>query len=106
MWPLLITRKISYLGQVVSHFKRKIQNLSMHKRNSNAIVKGKLLFNEIQEVISTTNKESPLQEFKCPYCPFTAQFNSLLKRHILIHTGEKPFSCSMLIEWSTLRFKR
>ncbi|CAL1296172.1 unnamed protein product [Larinioides sclopetarius] len=40
-------------------------------------------------------QESVHQELKCPYCSYSAAFNSLLKRHVLTHTGEKPFSCSV-----------
>ncbi|GFU83062.1 transposable element Tcb1 transposase [Trichonephila clavipes] len=32
---------------------------------------------------------------KCPYCPYSAAFNSILKRHILTHTGERPFTCTV-----------
>merc|ERR1712226_93270 len=31
--------------------------------------------------------------FGCPFCPKTMKGRSDVKRHILIHTGEKPFSC-------------
>ena len=33
------------------------------------------------------------RQFGCPYCALVMRASRDLKRHILIHTGEKPFSC-------------
>ena len=33
------------------------------------------------------------QKYGCPFCSKIMQQPSWLKRHILIHTGEKPFQC-------------
>ena len=33
------------------------------------------------------------QQFGCPFCQKIMKSSSDMKRHIMIHTGEKPFSC-------------
>lgn len=30
---------------------------------------------------------------RCPFCPYTTNVSSVMKTHIRIHTGEKPFEC-------------
>ena len=32
-------------------------------------------------------------QFGCPFCPKIMKFSGDMKRHLLIHTGEQPFSC-------------
>ena len=33
-------------------------------------------------------------EFLCPYCSKIMKTRKEMARHIMIHTGEKPFSCT------------
>lgn len=32
---------------------------------------------------------------KCHFCQYTTRYSTHLKRHILIHTGERPFACEL-----------
>ena len=34
-------------------------------------------------------------QYGCPYCTKVMKQSSDIRRHILIHTGEKPFRCSI-----------
>ncbi|XP_035226199.1 transcriptional repressor CTCF-like isoform X2 [Stegodyphus dumicola] len=43
----------------------------------------------------TQDKKSGSFFYKCPMCSYTAAFYSILKRHIVTHTGEHPHKCSI-----------
>ena len=47
-----------------------------------------------QENLGNEPMKLGYQKYGCPFCPKILPFPSKMKRHILIHTGEKPFSCS------------
>ena len=34
-------------------------------------------------------------KYACPYCSVVMKAPSNIQRHILIHTGEKPYSCNI-----------
>ena len=39
------------------------------------------------------NVEEHDERFRCQFCPMTFSRNSSVKRHMVVHTGEKPFGC-------------
>ncbi|KFM58731.1 Chorion transcription factor Cf2, partial [Stegodyphus mimosarum] len=48
-----------------------------------------------------TDSLKPFEHFKsgvvhrCSYCSYTSPLKANVKRHLLVHTGEKPFSCNI-----------
>ncbi|GFY41391.1 hypothetical protein TNIN_486811 [Trichonephila inaurata madagascariensis] len=61
----------------------------------------------ILRVVSSSFSNAVKEDvLKCPYCPYSAAFNSILKRHILTHTGERPFTCTVCHKGSTSIYTR
>ncbi|XP_055306219.1 zinc finger protein 583-like [Sitodiplosis mosellana] len=50
-------------------------------------------------IIASHKKRSAVKrikkQHKCPSCDFVTPWSTVLKRHILTHTGEKPFPCNI-----------
>lgn len=42
---------------------------------------------------SQSPTQLPSNGHKCPVCPKTFAYQSLLRRHLTSHTGERPFPC-------------
>ncbi|NWI06633.1 ZBT10 protein, partial [Tichodroma muraria] len=36
-----------------------------------------------------------MNKLKCPHCNYVAKYRRTLKRHLLIHTGVRSFSCDI-----------
>lgn len=36
-----------------------------------------------------------MNKLKCPHCSYVAKYRRTLKRHLLIHTGVRSFSCDI-----------
>lgn len=36
-----------------------------------------------------------MNKLKCPHCTYVAKYRRTLKRHLLIHTGVRSFSCDI-----------
>lgn len=44
---------------------------------------------------ATGIKDVGLKRHFCSYCPYSTFVSAHLKRHILTHTGERPFACTV-----------
>lgn len=42
---------------------------------------------------TNSNLGSAVPEFQCSWCFYSTPFKADLKKHILTHTGERPYSC-------------
>ncbi len=58
------------------------------------------VFLKLSDLRSHENSEkvTPSTEFCCSACYYKSKNSSLLKRHFLIHTGERPFKCDVCPE--------
>ena len=49
--------------------------------------------------LSTSLQNDPIKlgagQYQCPFCPMIMTQKATMKRHIMTHTGEKPFKCRL-----------
>uniref|UniRef100_G1Q447 Zinc finger and BTB domain containing 10 n=1 Tax=Myotis lucifugus TaxID=59463 RepID=G1Q447_MYOLU len=48
-----------------------------------------------QETLENGESSLNMNRLKCPHCTYVAKCRRKLKRHLLIHTGVRPFSCEI-----------
>uniref|UniRef100_W5L7F6 Ras-responsive element-binding protein 1 n=1 Tax=Astyanax mexicanus TaxID=7994 RepID=W5L7F6_ASTMX len=49
---------------------------------------------QLQSKVKKNAYSNSVQKMKCPYCPREFPWTSSLQRHMLTHTGQKPFPCA------------
>ncbi|KAL3266203.1 hypothetical protein HHI36_010386 [Cryptolaemus montrouzieri] len=54
---------------------------------------------------SNINDNDKIRKYQCKYCKKRFGWSTDLKRHILIHTGERPFSCNICMSTFTRNFQ-
>jgi len=71
--------------------------LSLVKNNSDLVIPPKdgRRIEEQSDFSFINKKEKPKKEFKCEYCSKVFGRQQHLKRHILTHTGERPYPCTL-----------
>ena len=48
-----------------------------------------------KEILEKEFEKTEDGKFKCPYCDHVTKYRWNLKKHILVHTGERPYRCEI-----------
>ncbi|KAG8451611.1 hypothetical protein GDO86_003706 [Hymenochirus boettgeri] len=67
-----------------------------HRRRSsiNIATKAEEAYAKIMGIKGSLGEDNlPIVHFKCPFCTHTVKRKADLKRHLLCHTGERPYPC-------------
>lgn len=55
---------------------------------------GPVLFSSENISLGLVYEQGPTQHF-CSFCPYSTHRSSHMKRHLMTHTGERPFKCTV-----------
>merc|ERR1712098_340830 len=83
-----------------SQFKIHVEKHLNKTKDVECDVCNKMFHSEIEMKMHKRKLHVP-KKFLCTQCDYTARFESILQKHMLLHTTEKPFSCDRC----TLKFK-
>lgn len=54
-----------------------------------------MLISGLKYGIKDTRSKPDFSRFHCSLCPYSSPLSANLKRHLMTHTGERPFACSV-----------
>lgn len=91
-WWLWLPNKNKNIAQKVCRWSARHFILFFSSCNYNSKYAHFIIIILIRHVRAQHESDS-MQSLHCKHCNFTTKIASHLKRHILIHSGEKPFSC-------------